>query len=221
MKPLLWLLLICLLLSVGTARPARSQAPQTGSPPRLPQLTIDQLDAQQRALADAILKVSSIGLGGPYNSMLRSPDMGSRMFALLDYLRFATSVPRRLNEFAILIQARLWTSQVEWLAHHPLAIKEGLSEATVADLKAGRRPRSMKPDEAAVYDFCIEASTTHAVSEATYRRVADILTPQQIVDLTTVSGTYATLAMMMNAVHQGVPAGVAAPLPSLPATWHP
>ena len=58
------------------------------------------------------------------------------MFELLDYLRFNTSVPRRLNEFAILIQARLWTSQVEWLAHYPLAIKEGISEATASDLKS-------------------------------------------------------------------------------------
>ena len=55
--------------------------------------------------------------------MLRSPVMGQRMFAILDYdyLRFNTSVPRKLNEFAILIQARLWTSQVAWTVHYPPA----------------------------------------------------------------------------------------------------
>ena len=196
---------------------APAAPPQAGPAPRLPQLTMEQLNPQQRALAEEILKVSSVGLGGPYNSMLRSPDMGKRMFTLLDYLRFNTSVPRRLNEFAILIQARLWTSQVEWLAHYPLAIKEGLSEATAADLKAGRRPASMKPDEAAVYDLCMEISTTRAVSDATYRRAAQIFTEQQIVDLMTVSGTYTTLAMMMNAVGQGVPPGVTPPLPPLPS----
>lgn len=52
--------------------------------------------------------------------------MGQRMFAMLDYLRFNTSVPRKLNEFAILIQARLWTSQVAWTVHYPLALKAGL-----------------------------------------------------------------------------------------------
>jgi 4-carboxymuconolactone decarboxylase len=186
-----------------------------GAAPRLPQLTIEQLNPQQRALADEILKVSSVGLGGPYNSMLRSPEMGQRMFRMLDYLRFNTSVPRRLNEFAILIQARLWTSQVEWLAHYPLAIKEGLSEATAADLKAGRRPASMKPDEAAVYDLCMEISTTHSVSDATYRRAAQMFTEQQVVDLITLSGTYATLAMMMTTVGQGVPPGATPPLPPL------
>jgi 4-carboxymuconolactone decarboxylase len=72
------------------------------------------LNNQQRPFADEILKVSSIGISGPFNMMLRSPVMAQRMFAMLDYLRFHTSVPGKLNEFAILIQARLWTSQVKW-----------------------------------------------------------------------------------------------------------
>ena len=123
--------------------------------PRLTQLTVDQLTDQQKPLADEIMKVSKIGLRGPNNSMLRSPVMGDRLFKLIDYLRFNTSVPRRLNEFAILIQARLWTSQIEWVAHESLALKEGLSQTTIDALKEGKRPPSMQPDEAAVYDFCM------------------------------------------------------------------
>jgi 4-carboxymuconolactone decarboxylase len=202
----------------GAVRIFRVTRIENASPgARLPQLTLDELNAQQRALADEILKVSSVGLGGPYNALLRSPELGKRMFALLDYLRFNTSVPRRLNEFAILIQARLWTSQVEWLAHYPLAIKEGISEATATELKAGRRPAAMKADEAAVYDLCMEISTTHKVSDATYQRAAQALNQQQIVDLLTLSGTYTTLAMMMNAVEQSVPPGTTPPLPPLPS----
>jgi len=192
------------------------EAATAASAGRLPQLSIEQLNAQQKALADEILKVSSVGLGGPYNALLRSPELGKRMFALLDYLRFNTSVPRRLNEFAILIQARLWTSQVEWLAHYPIALREGMSEAALADLKAGRRPAAMKADEAAVYDLCMEISTTHKVSDATYRRAAQVLTEQQLVDLLTLSGTYTTLAMLMNAFEQGVPPGTTPPLQALP-----
>jgi len=204
--------------AVRIFRVTRLESASAASVPagRLPQLTLDQLNAQQKALADEILKVSSVGLGGPYNLLLRSPELGKRMFALLDYLRFNTSVPRRLNEFAILIQARLWTSQVEWLAHYPLAVKEGIADATLADLKAGRRPASMKPDEAAVYDLCTEISTTHKVSDATYQRAARLLNEQQLVDLLTLSGTYTTLAMMMNAAEQGVPPGTSPPLPPLP-----
>jgi 4-carboxymuconolactone decarboxylase len=184
---------------------------------RFPQLTVDQLDARQRPLAEEILKVSSVGLGGPYNPMMRSPAMGERLFRLLDYLRFQTSVPRRLNEFAILIQARLWTSQVEWYAHHPLAIKAGLSEAVAADLKDGKRPAGMKPDEAAVYDFCMELSTDHAVSDATFERAREMLGDQQLVDLIALSGTYVTVAMLLNAAQEPVPPGKSPPLQPLPA----
>jgi 4-carboxymuconolactone decarboxylase len=117
---------------------------------RFPLLKLEQLNDQQRPLADEILKVSSIEISGPFNMMLRSPVMGQRMFAMLDYLRFNTSVPRKLNGFAILIQARLWTSQVAWTSHYPLALRAGLQQAVADDLKVGKRPASMQPDEAAV-----------------------------------------------------------------------
>jgi len=99
--------------------------------PRFPQLAVEQLSDQQRPLAEQILKVSSVGLGGPYNPLLRSPVLGQRMVDLLYYLRWNTSVPLRLNEFAILIIGRRWRSQVEWLAHAPLAIKAGLAPAVL------------------------------------------------------------------------------------------
>jgi|ERR1700691_3752572 4-carboxymuconolactone decarboxylase len=109
---------------------------------RFPLLNLEQLDDQQRPFADEILKVASIGTSGPFNMLLRSPVMGLRMIAMLDYLRFNTSVPPKLNEFAILIQARMWTSQVAWAVHYPLALKAGLSQAVADDLKVGKRPAS-------------------------------------------------------------------------------
>src|ERR1700693_1245229 len=129
--------------------------------PRFPQLTMDQLNEQQRPLAEAIMKVSSVGIAGPYNLMLRSPVFGQRLFDVADYLRWHSSVPLRLNEFAILITGRLWRSQVEWYAYRPLALKAGLSPEIIADLKANRRPAFMQEDEALVYDFVMELSTKH------------------------------------------------------------
>ncbi len=190
-----------------TAMLLRAQAP--APPKRFPQITLEQLNGPARQLGEEIVKISSVGLAGPYNPMLRSPEMAARLFRLLDYLRFNTSVPRRLNEFAILIQARLWTSQVEWYAHHPLAIKAGLAESVAADLKAGRRPANMQKDEAVVYDFCMELSTKHAVSDETFARAREVMTDQQIVDLIAVSGTYVTVAMLLNTAQEPAPGGIA------------
>ncbi len=177
-------------------------------PPRFRQLTLEELTPEQRPLGDAIVKVSSVGLGGPYNTLLRSPVLGQRMFDLLYYLRWNTSLPLRLNEFAILIVGRTWRSQVEWFAHVPIAIKAGLAPEIIADLKAQMRPRNMPAEEAIVYDFVTELTATHAVSDATFARAKDVLGgEQQVVDLTAVAGTYITLAMLLAMSEQGVPEG--------------
>jgi len=174
---------------------------------RFPQLSMDQLDEQQQPLAQQIMKISRVGIAGPYNIMLRSPVFGQRMFDLLHYLRWQTSVPLRLNEFAILIIGRQWRSQVEWFAHAPLAIKAGLSPQIVAELKLSKRPSNMPPEEAAVYDFITELTTKHEVSEATFSRARELFGEQQVVDLTAVAGTYITIAMFLAMAEESVPAG--------------
>src|SRR3984893_7627203 len=174
---------------------------------RFPQLTMDQLDERQRPLGEQIMKISKVGIAGPYNPMLRSPVFGQHMFDLLAYLRWNTSVPLRLNEFAILIVAREWRSQVEWFAHAPIAIKAGLSPLIVAELKTNRRPSDMPPEEAAVYDFVTELIRRHEVSGATFERAKQLLGEQQLVDLTAVAGTYVTIAMILAMSNESVPAG--------------
>jgi 4-carboxymuconolactone decarboxylase len=183
------------------------KAPTYAQSPRFALLTMADLNDQQRPVGQRIMAFSRAGLGGPYHIMLRSPPAASRMLDLLDYLRFHSSVPPRLNEFAILIQGRLWRSQMEWWGHYPLALKAGVSAETLAMLKANKRPRSMKPDEAAVYDFCTELYTAHKVSDPTYGRLKHYLNDQQIVDLTTLSGTYVAVASLLAMAEQGVPPG--------------
>ncbi|HEY1436435.1 MAG TPA: carboxymuconolactone decarboxylase family protein [Casimicrobiaceae bacterium] len=191
--------LSCPALAADLVVPAQS--------PRFAPLTMDQLNVYQKPLGEQIMKVSSVGLGGPYNPLLRSPVLGQRMFDLLYYLRWNSSVPLRLNEFAILIIGRQWRSQVEWFAHAPLAIKAGLSPDIVADLKAQKRPGSMQADEAIVYDFVTELMATHQVSDATFVRAKQILGEQQVVDLTSVAGTYVTIAMLLAMAEESVPPG--------------
>ena len=153
------------------------------------------------------MKVSSVGIGGPYNPLLRSTVLGQRMFDLLHYLRWETSVPLKLNEFAILIIGRQWRSQVEWLAHAPLAIKAGLSPDIVTELKANKRPSNMPPQESAVYDFVTELTTKHEVSDETFNRAKELLGEQQVVDLAAVAGSYVAVAMLLAMSEQGVPPG--------------
>jgi 4-carboxymuconolactone decarboxylase len=137
--------------------------------------------------------------------------LGQRLFDLFHYLRWETSVPIKLNEFAILIIGRQWRSQVEWYAHAPLAAKAGLSADIIAELKAGKRPANMAEDEAVVYDFVTELTTTHVVSDETYARAKKVFKDQQIVDLTAVAGNYVMVAMVLAMSEETVPPGKGEP----------
>ena len=175
--------------------------------PRFAELTPAQLNDQQRPIADRILKFSRIGIGGPYHIWLRSPEAAEQVINLMDYLRFKSSVPNRLKEFSIMVQGRLWRSQVEWATHYQPALKAGVSPDTLAQLKTNMRPTSMQPDEAAVYDFCTELYTKHVVSDETYGKLHQVLNDQQIVDLTLLQGLYVTAASTMAMANQGLPSG--------------
>jgi 4-carboxymuconolactone decarboxylase len=207
MHSALWMSSLTVAAAGGWVAATMFAPPATGKEPRFPQLTVDELNAAQKPLGDQIMKVSSVGLGGPYNPLMRSPVLGQRLFDLFHYLRWETSVPIRLNEFAILIIGRQWRSQVEWYAHAPLAEKAGLSTDIIAELKAGQRPSKMAEDEALVYDFVTELTTTQKVSDETFARAKKVFNDQQIVDLTAVAGNYVMVAMMLAMAEETTPAG--------------
>lgn len=175
--------------------------------PRFPQLTMEQLSPQQKPLGEQVMKVSSVGLAGPYNPMMRSPVLGQKLFDLFAYLRWETSVPKELNEFAILLVARKWRSQVEWYAHAPLAEKAGLPVQMIQELKEKGTISKLAEDHAVVYRFVTELLETQKVSDETFARAKKLFTDQQIVDLTAVTGNYVMVAMMLAMAEESVPAG--------------
>jgi 4-carboxymuconolactone decarboxylase len=188
--------------------------PKLGAPKRFPQITLEQIPPESQPLAQEIIKISSVGLAGPYNIMFRSPVYADRMKKLLDYLRFNTSLPTRLNEFAIIIQGYEWKSQVEWYAHYPLALKAGLPQSVADDLKNGIRPRNMAADEEVVYDVSMEMMRKHEISDELFYKAKKILGEQQLVDLVAVSGTYVTVAMLLALGQEMSPEGKPLPFPA-------
>ena len=139
---------------------------------------------------------------------MRSPDLGNRLQNVGEYVRYRTSLPLRLNEFAILITAREWTSQYEWYAHYPLAMKAGLDAKIAEDLALGKRPSAMSADEAAVYEFCVQL---HLPGTSTTRR-SPRCAVAGVVDLIGVSGYYTAVSMTLNVAHVLPPEGVPLPL---------
>jgi 4-carboxymuconolactone decarboxylase len=173
---------------------------------RMPWIPVDQMTAAQRATAAMLGQVSGGTTSGPQSFLLRSPEMALHLHQLIHYLLGKSPLPRRLAEFAILIQAKLWDQDYEWWAHHHLAIRYGIDPSVPDDLRIGCRPAKMQPDEALVYDFCMELSTTHRVSDATFAAISAALSEQALADLTVVTGTYVTISMILNVAEAVAPA---------------
>jgi 4-carboxymuconolactone decarboxylase len=186
-----------------------------GEPPRFPKISMEQLNPEQQAVAAEVLKQSSAGLGGPYGMLIKSPELLKRYLLMTEYLRQKTSLPHRLNEMAILLEARLWDAQYEWWAHEPLARKAGVLDAVIEDIRAGKRPATMQPDEAVVYDVVTEILNKRQLSDDTFARAKQILGEQQVVDLVAVTGFYVMVSAVVIAGRIEIPTGGAPPMPVL------
>ena len=182
---------------------------------RLPAIAEDRFTPAQRALADAIRSGprGQFRNSGPFAAFLHAPPFGELAQKLGGYVRLQTSVPPRLSEFAILMTARLWRSQYEWHAHIPHAERAGIPPATVADIKAGRRPKKAPKDELAIYDFVTELYKSRRVSNRTYARVNAILGDAGTVELVGILGYYVLVAMTLNVFRMPLPAGTPLPFP--------
>jgi 4-carboxymuconolactone decarboxylase len=193
---------------------------------RFKRLHVDEMSVDQKKYFDGLMsgRVSGTGskgvvqgatsLGAPFNVLLRSPVLAERLRMVGEYLRFDSSIPKHLNEWAILITARTWTAQYEWYAHLRLALKEGLNPDLAADLAQGIRPKNMQADEEAVYNFCHELQETHQVSDPHYKAVVDLFGEQGAVDLMVVSGYYVMVSMVLNVNRTPIPEE-ASPIPTL------
>jgi 4-carboxymuconolactone decarboxylase len=191
-------------------------AASSGAQDRMPPIPADKLtDAQKKAIEE-FKAARSADISGPFVPLLRSPEVMSRARAMGDYLRFKSSLPPRLSEFAILLTARRWTQQYEWNAHQPLALKGGLKSEIVDAIAAGRRPERMAGDEEAVYSVIDELFRNQSVSDATYAHAIAAVGEQGLIDAIAIAGQYTMLAMVLNTARTPLPAGATPGLATFP-----
>src|SRR5215470_9214184 len=151
---------------------------------RFPTLTAETMTPEQKRVADAIQAgPRGAGLRGPFNALLRSPELCDLVQRVGAYVRFGSSIPPRLNEMAIIMAGRKWTAQYEFYAHRRLALEAGLS-STIADaIAANQRPAKMAKDEEIVYDFVSELLATGRVSDAAFQAVTYTFDERRAVDI--------------------------------------
>jgi 4-carboxymuconolactone decarboxylase len=187
------------------------ESPVAGGRRFAPLAESEMSDAQRKVYRE-IASGPRGGVRGPFNALLRSPELADRAQKLGEWVRYRSSLPDRLKELAILVTARHWSAQYEWHAHHAHAIKAGLAPRLAEELAAGKRPSGMRDEEAAVHDFCRELHEKKSVSDSVYAAVVQHFGERGVVDLIGVIGYYTLVSMVLNVERHPLPDGVAAPL---------
>ena len=182
---------------------------------RFPLLTEATMTPRQRESYQAIVSGPRQGARGPFNALLRSPEVADRVQKVGEYVRFQSSIPAALNEMAILITGRFWGAQYEFWAHSRLARQAGLADAIIDAIAQGRRPAAMSGDERIVYDLCTELFRDKAVADPTFKAAADRFGEQGVIDLIAACGYYSIVSMVLNVDRHPLPEGERPPLKAL------
>jgi 4-carboxymuconolactone decarboxylase len=180
--------------------------------PRLAPLDLNKLTPEQKKVVDSILAGPRGALRGPFDPLLRRPELADRAQKLGEYCRFNNSLPRDLSELAICLIGRHFKAQYEFFAHARLAKEAGLGADIVEAIRTRQTPPFKRDVERIVYDFVTEYLATNRVSAANYKRAADAFGEPGVVDLVGVCGYYMLVSMVLNVFEMPLPPGEPEPL---------
>jgi len=184
--------------------------------PRTPIVTRDQVPEAWRAAFDAETASSGgVVASGPGSVMLHSPEMCRRANHLVNDLRDASTLPKKMQERAMLVTARAMDCQCIWNAHAARGRREGFSDAFV-DARRDKRPLpSMPADAAVVVGYGTALFSTHKGSQATFQAALNECGAQGLTERTPLMGSYALLACNANAFAIDLPAQRTEPVLSM------
>ena len=174
-------------------------------------ITAAEMNPAQTRVHDQIVTGKRGRFGGPFQLLIRAPEICEHAAKLGEHLRWGTSLPDRLSELAIISTARFWRAQYEWFAHAPLAEKAGVPAAAVEAIRTGGTPVFAAKDEALVYRICNEIFRTQRLSDASFSEAVTALGENGLVEVIAIIGYYTLIGNTLNVFQVGLPEGAAPP----------
>ncbi|PZW45958.1 4-carboxymuconolactone decarboxylase [Humitalea rosea] len=176
--------------------------------PRIPLPARDTMDAEQARVHDGIVAGPRGTVIGPLRAVIHSPVLAERWSALGETLRYDTVLPKRLNELAIIMTGRRYTSLIEWWVHSRAAAAAGLPETVIEAIRRVEPPVFAEAADAEVYEYVRELMQTGRVSAAHYDAVVARWAARGVVELTALVGYYSMVSMTLNAHGIPLPDGI-------------
>src|SRR5262245_19761144 len=172
-------------------------------------VTIDKkedLAPKHQPIYDAILQ-SRGAVGGPWLALLHSPELAQRTAHLGSYVRFESTLDRKLIEFTALVAARELECKHEWAAHVAHGQKAGIPMATIRAVYEKKGTERFSSEDAQIVSFVREMLHSHRVTEPTYQAIYGRLGGQAMLELAVTIGYYAMLACTLNTFHVATATG--------------
>ena len=173
---------------------------------RLPIATRESVPENQRAIFDAMVQeLGSVPRYGPGSVMVHVPKAHQAATALNHYLRDASSLPKKIQELAMLVTARALDCQHIWNAHAASARQAGVRNETVDGLRDRQELAGLPADEAAVVRYGQEFFRTHHISRGAFQAALEQFGRQGVIELSLIMGNYSLLALLINAFDTDLP----------------
>jgi 4-carboxymuconolactone decarboxylase len=179
---------------------------------RFPRLTPEDMTSKQREVAAEIAAGPRGEVRGPFIALIHNPELARRLQKLGEHLRWEGKLPSHLKELAVLVTARRWTCQHEWVMHSKLALEGGLPKEVIDAIAQGKEPANLSADQAAVYVFCREAHATGRVGDEAFAAVTARFGLDGALELLALNGYYTLMAMVLNNAGLPLPGNAEPPL---------
>lgn len=179
---------------------------------RFPKLTPGEMTPAQREVAAEITAGPRGEVRGPFIALLHNPELARHVQRLGEHLRWKGKLPPKLKELAVLVTARRWSCQHEWVMHFKLALEGGLAAGIVEAIQQGKEPPAMSEEEKAVYAFCREVHATGRAGDAAFGEIERRFGLDGALELIALNGYYSLMAMVLNSAGLPLPGNVEPPL---------
>jgi 4-carboxymuconolactone decarboxylase len=150
------------------------------------------------------------GPAGPFNAMLYAPRVGHALQELGAAIRFGTRLSPRVREMAILVVAQAWDSGYERASHEPIGREAGLTEPEIGALRTGADPGFADKQEQVAYSvvraLAAPGPKRADLDDQEYDTAVAVLGERALVELSTLIGYYATLALQLRVFRVAGPA---------------
>jgi 4-carboxymuconolactone decarboxylase len=174
---------------------------------RLPYLQRKNLDEANQKIYDVLPGRRPDGtLSGPLAFAAYNPAVAKALYDLHNAAVAGTLTPH-VRELAILVACRETNYNLEWNAHEPSAIKEGVDAKVVDVIRRNAALTGVSEQDATVIRFGRQLFTEKKVDPATFAKAVSLFGQRGTMDMVAIMNTYAVSGFYAIAVDEQPAAG--------------